>query len=108
MPRLVNSCAICGKPIVKQRTICRACKDKQDAQVDEIEQSMYVARLRLIPEILWEKRRAEFAAQAMQGLLANPTYFDRIVTPTGVASLAVRYADALCAELRKNEKFQNK
>ena len=106
MPRLVNSCAICGKPIVKQQTICRACKDKQDAQVDEIEQSMYVARLRLIPEILWEKRRAEFAAQAMQGLLANPANQSDPVSR--VVELAVLHADALCRELRKTEKTQYK
>lgn len=48
-------------------------------------------------------RRDEFAARALQGLLAEPMYGDEgsNFDPTGYASSAIEYADALIAELER-------
>ncbi len=61
MPKLTNKCAICGKPILKSWTICDECRMKQNQQEKEIEIEVARTRVKLIPEILWEKRRYEIA-----------------------------------------------
>lgn len=48
----------------------------------------------------WEKIRVQAAIAAMQGILANP---EGTMYKHDVAPLAVWYADALLAELKKEE-----
>lgn len=44
-------------------------------------------------------RRDEFAARALQGLLAEPIHGDNGFDPSGYARSSIKYADALIAEL---------
>lgn len=46
-------------------------------------------------------KREHFAAMALQGLLANATYFEVENMPETDAKLAVEYADLLIAALNK-------
>ncbi len=98
MPKLTNKCAICGKPILKSWTICDECRQKQSRQQEEIEIEIARTRAKLIPEVLWEKRRYEIAKDVMAAL----TITERVVIKQA-AERAVEYADALIAELRKGE-----
>ncbi len=98
MPKLTNKCVLCGKPIVKAETLCASCKMKQKAAEDEV----HVSRVRLIPELLWEKRRYEIATAAMQGMLASPVDSQMQSNDEEyIAKKAVRHANALIAELKK-------
>lgn len=85
MPKLTNKCKQCGKPIVKAMEVCPQCRAKLEAAEQEIHES----RVRLIPELLWEKRRYEIARE----IYAH--------NPSKSAQEAVYEADALIAELRK-------
>lgn len=104
MPKLTNKCAICGKPILKSWTICDECREKQRRQEEEINIEIAKTRARLIPEILWEKRRYEIAKDVLAALMANNESDVYGVIPRDQARAAVEYADTLIAELRKEVK----
>lgn len=104
MPKLTNKCAICGKPILKSWTICDECREKQRRLEEEINIEIAKTRARLIPEILWEKRRYEIAKDMMAAFLSNSCSNVYAGSMERHAHDAVGYADALIAELRKEEK----
>lgn len=104
MPKLTNKCAICGKPILKSWTICEECREKQRRQEEEINIEIAKTRARLIPEVLWEKRRYEIAKDMMAAFLSNSCSNVYAGTIENQVKDAVAYADALIAELRKEEK----
>ena len=63
-------------------------------------------------KIDWEQRRYEIAKSAMQGMIANPTDFkrkdneyskERKLSAWEVAQVAMSFADALIAELKRAE-----
>lgn len=100
MPKQTNKCAICGKPIIKSKTLCAMCERKNEAAEQEIAES----RVRLIPELLWEKRRYEIAKDMLAAFLSNSSSNVYRGTFESQARDAVGYADALIAELRKEGK----
>ena len=104
MPKLTNKCAICGKPILKSWTICDECREKQRHQEEEINIEIAKTRARLIPEILWEKRRYEIAKDMLAAFLSNSCSNVYAGTKEQQTKDAVGYADALIAELRKEVK----
>ncbi len=95
MPKLTNKCEMCGKPIIKAITLCPQCKAKLEAAEQEVHES----RVRLIPELLWEKRRYEIAKEIMPHL-----HIGSGCSAEQDAAEAVRIADALIAELKKTTK----
>ena len=104
MPKLTNKCAICGKPILKSWTICDECREKQRRQEEEINIEIAKTRARLIPEVLWEKRRYEIAKDMLAAFLSNSCSNVYAGSIENQAKSAVEYADALITELRKNDK----
>lgn len=99
MPKLTNKCAICGKPILKSATICATCIAKKEARQREIDQQQEVYNIRLQSELLWEKRRYEIAKEIMPHL-----HIGSGCSAEQDAAEAVRIADALIAELKKEDK----
>lgn len=104
MPKLTNKCAICGKPILKSWTICDECREKQRCQEEEINIEIAKTRARLIPEVLWEKRRYETAKDVLAAFMANNEPDVHGGSPRKQAIAAVEYADALIEELRMEKK----
>lgn len=104
MPKLTNKCAICGKPILKSWTICDECREKHNRQEQKIASEIAKTRARLIPEILWEKRRYEIARDMLAAFLSNSCSNVYAGTIENQVKDAVAYADALVAELRNEEK----
>lgn len=102
MPKLTNKCAVCGKPILKSWTICEECREKQRRQEEEINIEIAKTRARLIPEVLWEKRRYEIAKDAVAAFISAGEFMQ--TSPQSIAQSAILYADALIAELRKEVK----
>lgn len=92
MPKLTNKCELCGKPIIKAIKNCPQCEAKLKAAEQEIHES----RVRLIPELLWEKRRYEIAKEVMPRL-----HIGSGCSAEQDAAEAVHIADALIAELKK-------
>ena len=92
MPKYTNKCAICGTPIIKSHTLCVRC----EASNREAERQIEIERVRLIPELLWEKRRYEIAKNlypfTLDGCRGNIR---------GAAKEAVDFADILIEELKK-------
>lgn len=104
MPKLTNKCAICGKPILKSWTICDECREKHNRQEQEIAAEIAKTRARLIPEMLWEKRRYEIAKDMLAAFMSNSSPQIFIGDPKEQAKNAVVFADALIAKLRNEEK----
>ena len=104
MPKLTNTCAKCGKPILKSWYICDDCRSKEYERLREIERSRYLETLKEIPEILWERRRFEIALAAFPHAISVNRYHPAEEAKTRAAKEAVAYADALVAELRKEQK----
>lgn len=107
MPKLTNKCAICGKPILKSWTICDECREKQRHQEEEINIEIAKTRAKLIPEILWEKRRYEIAKDIFSRCLSHEdgdvrAFCNRELDMT--AEDCVRQANALIKALRKEVK----
>lgn len=107
MPKLTNKCAICGKPILKSWTICDECWEKQRRIEEEINIEIAKTRARLIPEILWEKRRYEIARDIFARCLSHEdgdvrAFCNRELDMT--ANDCVRQAEALIKALRKEDK----
>lgn len=92
MPKLADKCELCGKPIIKAIKNCPQCEAKLKAAEQEIHES----RVRLIPELLWEKRRYEIAKEVMPRL-----HIGSGCSAEQDAAEAVHIADALIAELKK-------
>lgn len=92
MPKYTNKCAICGTPIIKSHTLCARC----EASNREAERQIEIERVRLIPELLWEKRRYEIAKELLPGRIASCCG-----NPYQAAKEAVNYADILIEELKK-------
>ena len=92
MPKLTNKCELCGKPIIKAIKNCPQCEAKLKAAEQEIHES----RVRLIPELLWEKRRYEIAKEVMPRL-----HIGSGCSAEQDAAEAVHIADAPIAELKK-------
>lgn len=95
MPKLTNKCKQCGKPIVKAMEVCPQCRAKLEAAEQEIHES----RVRLIPELLWEKRRYEIAKETAASIMGKMTEGE-YSNPKKVAQMAIRIADALIVELK--------
>lgn len=107
MPKLTNKCAICGKPILKSWTICDECREKQRHQEEEINIEIAKTRARLIPEVLWEKRRYEIARDIFTRCLSHENgdvrrFCNRELDMT--SEDCVRLANALIKALRKEVK----
>lgn len=94
MPKYTNTCAICGTPIIKSKNLCARCEMRNQEAEKEIE----IQRIRLIPELLWEKRRYEIAKELLPGRIASACG-----NAHRAAQEAVEYADLLIAELKKEE-----
>ena len=101
---MTKKCAICGNLILPFRTICHECIEEQRHQEEEINIEIAKTRARLIPEILWEKRRYEIAKDMLAAFLSNSCSNVYAGTKENQAKDAVEYADALIAELRKEVK----
>ena len=100
MPKYTNKCAICGTPIIKSHTLCARCQ----ASNREAERQIEIERVRLIPELLWEKRRYEIAKDIFTGLLAHGDGDVRSFSHGNLQMTAadcVREANALIEELKK-------
>lgn len=96
---------------MREESLIEASQDISDIKC-AVESIAYVDN-----KIDWEQRRYEIAKSAMQGMIANSTDFkrkdneyskERKLSAWEVAQVAVSFADALIAELKKtNETKQD-
>lgn len=98
-----NKCPLCGKPIPASLQICKECELSLQQNAEEIE-AVKLRRIRLVPELLWEQRRYEIARDMMAAFLSNSCQNVYSGPVDKQAKDAVRYADALIAELKGGKK----